>query len=82
MKPENKLDLLDFDSLSTNEMEAMIEVLTAKHKERVAQDKRRRKAEEYECRIYDLISEAQHDGFTIRIEGTYIPTTCTVEVYD
>lgn len=81
MKPtKNKSDLLDFDSLSTDEMAAMIEVLTAKHKERVAQDKRRRKAEEYETRIYDLISEAQYDNFTIRINDTFIPNNFTVDV--
>ena len=76
----NAIDLLDFDSLTTDEMSAVIEELTARHKERVARDNRRKKAEEYESRIYDLISEAQYDGFTIRINDAFIPNEFAVDV--
>ena len=76
----NAIDLLDFDSLTTDEISAVIEELTARHKERVARDNRRKKAEEYENRIYDLISEAQYDGFTIRINDAFIPNEFAVDV--
>lgn len=79
MKPKNKISLLDFDSLSTDEMGALIEELTARHKERVDRDKRRKKAEEYEARIYDLICDAQYEGFTIRINDAFIPNDFTVD---
>lgn len=84
MKPEKikKIDLLDFDSLSTDEMGALIEALTAEHKERLNRDKRRRKAEEYATRIYDLISEALYDGFNVMIDSAIINQDCDVEVYD
>lgn len=75
MKSEDIIDLLDFDSLSTDEMGALIEELKVRHKERIDRDNRRKKAEEYENRIYDLISEAQYDGFTIRINDVFIPPT-------
>ena len=86
MKPENieKIEKIEriFDTLSTDEMGALIEVLTAEHKERLNRDKRRKKAEEYETRIYDLISEAQYDGFNVAIDCKHISKDCTVEVYD
>lgn len=80
MKPKNKIDLLDFDSLSTDEMGALIEALTAEHKERLNRDKRRRKAEEYETRIYDLICEAQGNGYTIRINNEIVDNAYDIEV--
>lgn len=84
MKPETikKISLLDFDSLSTDEMGALIDALTELHKERVNHEKRRRKAEEYETRIYDLISEAQGEGFYVAIDNKYLVPDCTVEVHD
>lgn len=83
MKPKNKIDFLDFDSLSTDEMSALIDTLTELHKERVNRDKRRRKAEEYECRFYDLISEALQDDFNIIISGgPTITQNSTVDVFD
>lgn len=78
MKPEKK-NLLDFDSLSTGEMDALIEVLTVERNARINRDKRRKKAEEYEVRIYDLISDAQYEGFTIRINDESIPNDFTVD---
>ncbi len=84
MKPETikKISPLDFDSLSTDEMGALIDALTELHKERVNHEKRLRKAEEYETRIYDLISEAQSDGFYVVIDNKYLVPDCTVEVHD
>jgi len=84
MKPETikKISLLDFDSLSTDEMGALIDALTELHKERVNHEKRRKKAEEYATRIYDLISEALYDGFNVMIDSKVLNQNCDVEVYD
>ena len=86
MKPEKieKIEKIEriFDTLSTDEMGALIEALTAEHKERLNRDKRRRKAEEYAARIYDLISEALYDGFNVMIDSTVLNQNCDVEVYD
>lgn len=83
MKPKNKIDLLDFDSLSTDEMGALIDALTVEYEERLNRAKRRKKAEEYECRFYDLISEALQDDFNIIISGgPLITQNSTVDVYD
>lgn len=79
MKPNRNTSLI-FDGLSTEELGALIETLTATYKERLEKDKRRKKAEEYEGRIYDLISEAQSDGFDVRINDAYIPKDCSVDV--
>jgi uncharacterized protein (UPF0335 family) len=76
MKPNKNT----FDGFSTEELGALIETLTATYKERLEKDKRRKKAEEYEGRIYDLISEAQSDGFDVRINDAYIPKDSAVNV--
>lgn len=79
MKPNRNTSLI-FDGLSTEELGALIETLTATYKERLEKDKRRKKAEEYEGRIYDLISEAQSDGFDVRINDAYIPKDSAVNI--
>lgn len=77
----NKNDLLNFDELSTDEMSALIDELTATYKKRLEQDKLRKKAEEYAVRIYDLISEAKQNDFNIIIGNLYIPDNFRVDVY-
>ena len=79
MKPKKNISL-NFDELSTEEIVTLIEELTATYKERLEYEKRRKKAEEYEGRIYDLISEAQSDGFDVRINDAYIPKDSAVNV--
>lgn len=79
MKPNRNTSLI-FDGLSTEELGALIETLTATYKERLANDKRHKKAEEYETRIYDLISEAQDEGFIVRINDAFVPEDCAVDV--
>lgn len=85
MKPETikNISQIDFDSLSTDEISALIKALTAEYEERQERARRRKKAEEYECKIYDLLSEALQDDFKVLISGgPLITKNSVVDVYD
>lgn len=82
MKPIKKTGLIyDPDALSTEEIGALIEELTATYKERLEYEKRRKKAEEYADKIYNLIIEAKQDNLNVMIGNTCIPDNFRVDVF-
>lgn len=81
MKPNKNNFLSYFDELSTDDMGALIDKLTVTYEERLEQDKRRKKAEEYAIKIYNLITEAKQDDLNIIIGNLYIPDNFRVDVY-
>lgn len=83
MKPNKSpitVNFHDYDSLSNEELDALVDEVLAAREARVRREARMRKAKEYEARIYDLISETLYDGFTVRINNEIIDDTYDIEV--
>lgn len=79
-KPPITVKFHDYDSLSMEELNALVDEVLAAREARVRREARMRKADEYESRIYDLISEAQYDGFTVRINNEIVDGAYDIEV--
>lgn len=82
MKPERRItvNFHDYDSMSKEELDALVDEVLAAREARVRREARMRKADEYETRIYDLISEAQDNGFTVRINNEIVDSAHDIEV--
>ena len=82
MKPKSPTTgkFYDYDSLSMEELNALVDEVLAAREARVRREARMCKAKEYEDRIYDLISEAQYDGFTVRINNEIVDGAYDIEV--
>ena len=82
MKPKHvwEFDYHDFDSMSIADMNQLIDRVTEARDKRVDRTRRLQEAEDYGCKMYDLMSTIQSEGYAIYINGEYISKSFDVGV--
>ncbi len=82
MKPKHvwEFDYHDFDSMSTADMNQLINRLTEARDKRIEHQRRLQEAEDYQCKLYDLICTIQSDDYNIYINGECLSNAFDVTV--
>lgn len=82
MKPKHvwEFDYHDFDSMSTADINQLINRLTEARDKRIERQRRLQEAENHQCKLYDLICTIQSDDYNIYINGECLSNAFDVTV--
>lgn len=82
MNPKHvwEFDYHDFDSMSIDDMNQLIARVTEARDKRAERKRRLQKAEDYQCKLYDLIYIIQSDDYNVYINGEPLSNSFDVEV--
>ena len=82
MKPKRvwEFDYHDFDSMSIDDMNQLIARITEARDKRAERNRRLQEAEDYLCKLYDLMSIIQSDNYNIYINGEPLSNSFDVDV--
>ncbi len=70
----------DFDSMSIDDMNQLIDKVTEARDSRVDRKRRLQEAEDYGCKLFDLMRTILSEGYDIYINGEYISKSFDLEV--
>lgn len=82
MKPKHvwEFDYHDFNSMSTADLNQLISKATEARDRRIERQRRLQEAEDYQCKLYDLISIIQADDYDIFINGERLSNSFDVAI--
>ena len=76
------LSVNDYNRMSIDEMDALIQEITAERDRRIEREQLAKLAEEYEEKIRDMISTAQSCGLVVYLDGNRVSTDAyAISVY-